>query len=154
MNGQKSHFVARFLPYPNPLEPKRGHPKNFLLEGSSLRKRLFQPPRPNKGFLGHQRRNSFQSMFLSETEVGKSQVDLVIDRSDNIVDPRQIKCFRGDYQPTKESSESLWKREQLVYAKLSKKKIIKHVLITTFGIVRNKHSFAFSQVLVLDDLFK
>jgi hypothetical protein len=93
-------------------------------------------------------------MFLSEPEAGKSQVDLVIDRNDNIVDLCEIKYYGGDYEPTKESSESLRKREQLVYAKLSKKKIIKHVLITTFGIVRNKHSNAFSQVLVLDDLFK
>lgn len=96
---------------------------------------------------------SFQSLFIGEQEKGKAQIDLVIDRSDNVVNLCEAKFYGGEFEPTLETSETLRKREALVYAKLGKKKTIKHVLITTFGVVRNRHSNAFAQVLLLDDLF-
>lgn len=97
---------------------------------------------------------SFQSLFIGEIEKGRTQIDLVIDRNDNIVNLCEMKFYGGPFEATKETSEILRKREALLSAKLSKKKIVKHVLVTTFGIVRNKYSNAFSNILVLDDLFR
>lgn len=53
---------------------------------------------------------------------------------------------RGDFS-------DLEHRESLLHGMVGKKTIIKHVLLTTFGLKKNKYSDIFSSVVTLDDLF-
>ena len=47
---------------------------------------------------------------------------------------------------------SIWRG--FAFENVSSKVAIHGTLITTFGLIQNEHSSAFSSVIVLDDLFK
>ena len=81
-----------------------------------------------------------------------TQIDLIIDRADNVVNLCEIKSYNGEFKVTKEYDKKLNNRLNILQEKLPKRKIIHSTLITTEGLVSNEYRDAFQKVVILEDL--
>ena len=105
------------------------------------------------GILGvHTRQFSFFAK-ASEGQEG-AQIDLLIDRMDNSISLCEIKFYNDEFILNKEEAEKL-KRKRSVFRRVSKtKKQLFLVLISTYGLVPNKHSLGLiDNEISMDDLF-
>jgi uncharacterized protein len=83
------------------------------------------------------------------------QVDLIFDRSDNIINLFEIKFYNDEYVISKAYSETLRKRKATFINTTGTKKVIFNSFITTYGVKENenKRSQVDGEVL-LNDLFE
>ncbi len=83
-----------------------------------------------------------------------AQIDLLIDRMDNAISLCEIKFYNDEYSLSKETADKLRKKRS-VFRRISKtRKQVFIVLITTFGLVQNKHSLGLiDNTIDMDDLF-
>ena len=82
-----------------------------------------------------------------------AQVDLVIDRNDNMVNLCEIKFSSGKYQIDKRHSESMRHKRSAFVNTTHTRKAVQTTMITTFGLVNNSYSAEITSEVVLDDLF-
>lgn len=96
------------------------------------------------------------SSFLkkgSSTDKG-AQIDLLLDRNDQIVNIFEIKFYNKPFVITKEYAQSLKNKLEVFEDTTGTRKHLFLTLITTFGITPNEHSLGLvDQVLTMDDLF-
>lgn len=83
-----------------------------------------------------------------------AQIDLIIERKDNIVNMCEIKYYSEEYTVSKDYDLILRHRLGLLQKELSSKQVIHSTLITTFGLKYNSYSGIFTNVITLEDLFK
>lgn len=89
----------------------------------------------------------------TKTEKG-TQIDLVLDRNDQIINLFEIKFYNQIFTITKEYAQKLANKKQIFEAMTQTRKHLFLTLITTFGIIPNEHSLGLvDQVLTIDDLF-
>ena len=81
------------------------------------------------------------------------QIDLLIQRADNVVNMCEMKFTSEDFSVDKRYYRTLLSRMERVQEMVSPKTSIHSTLITTFGLKRNEYSGAFSSVVTMDDLF-
>lgn len=81
------------------------------------------------------------------------QIDLLIDRSDNVISVCEMKYAQDDFTVEASYAEHLRNRETLFRKNTKTKKALQHVLVTTFGLHQNSHSGIFHHVVTLDHLF-
>ncbi len=86
-----------------------------------------------------------------DTEGG--QIDLLINRKDNVVDMCEMKFYNEDYTVTKSYHAKLVHRENLLQELLPKRASVHHILVTTYGLKYNEHSGIFQHVITIDQLF-
>lgn len=89
----------------------------------------------------------------SDDEDG-TQIDLIIERKDNIVNMCEIKFYSNEFSVDKSYHQVLINREELLSKELSPKMMIHKTLITTVGLKDNEYSNDFDNVIILEDLFK
>ena len=82
-----------------------------------------------------------------------AQIDLIIERKDNVVNMCEIKYYGDEFTANKECHLSLARRERLLREILPKKVSIHNTLITTFGLKQTEYFGDFVNVVTLDDLF-
>lgn len=80
------------------------------------------------------------------------QIDLLIDRADNIVNVCEMKYSKAPFTVTKTYAEKLSKRIAHLESALPKKTILL-TLITVNGLERNLHSDIFADTITADELF-
>ena len=83
-----------------------------------------------------------------------AQIDLVIERKDNIVNLCEIKFYGNDFSISKDYHKIMLNKQELLSKEISKKMIIHSTLITTYGLKYNEYSSDFDNVITMDDLFK
>ena len=83
-----------------------------------------------------------------------TQIDLIIERKDNVVNMCEIKFYGDLFSVDKSYDMVLRHRQGLLAKELSPKMIIHNTLITTFGLKHNEYSGIFSKAITMDDLFK
>ncbi len=83
-----------------------------------------------------------------------AQIDLIIERKDNVVNMCEIKFYSDEFTAKKECHFSLVRRERLLREMLPKKMSIQNTLITTFGLKRTEYFGDFMNTITLDDLFQ
>ena len=66
----------------------------------------------------------------------------------------EIKYYSSEFLVNKDYYQLLLKRQTILSESVSPKMVIHSTLITTFGLSHNEYSGAFTNVIVLDDLFK
>ncbi len=89
------------------------------------------------------------------TEVSEgAQIDLIIERKDNVINLCEIKFYSDEYTADKECHFSLARKERLLREIIPKKASIHNTLITTFGLRRMEYFSDFTNTITLDDLFK
>ena len=89
-----------------------------------------------------------------EDDTDGTQIDLLIPRNDNVINMCEIKYYGGEFKVNKDYYLKLLKRQTILAENVSPKVAIHSTLITTFGLTQNEYSGAFTNVIVLDDLFK
>ena len=82
-----------------------------------------------------------------------TQIDLLITRNDNIINMCEIKYFSRKFTVNKDYYQKILARQSILAENVSPKIAIHSTLITTFGLVRNEYSSAFTKVITLEDLF-
>lgn len=87
-----------------------------------------------------------------DSQVG-TQIDMLIDRRDNIVNMCEMKFYNEEFSVNKSYHSTLTHRQNLLSQSLPRKKTIHSTLITTFGLIYNEYSGDFMQTITLDDLF-
>ena len=83
-----------------------------------------------------------------------TQIDLLIQRNDNVINMCEIKYYGGDFTVTKDYYKTLLRRQEILAAEVSPRISVHSTLITTFGLTFNEYSGAFTNVITLDDLFE
>ena len=81
------------------------------------------------------------------------QIDLVIDRNDNVINLCEVKFSSKLYTLKKSDSESLRNKRSAFSGTVQTKKAIITTMITTFGLVRNMYSAEILSEVELDDFF-
>lgn len=89
----------------------------------------------------------------SDDETG-TQIDLLISRNDKVINMCEIKYYGGEFSVNKDYYQVLLRRQTILAEHVSPKVAIHSTLITTFGLTDNEYSGAFTNVIVLDDLFE
>lgn len=82
------------------------------------------------------------------------QVDLIIDRSDRIVNLCEMKCYADDFEVSAEYARTIRSRVLKVSENVSKRASIQPTLVTTFGLRPGANSGVFAKIVTLDDLFQ
>ncbi len=109
-----------------------------------------------KAALGIAGVHSNQYSFLAKTtdEIEGTQIDLLIDRQDSVISLCEVKFYNDKLVLTKEDADNLRRKKSIFRHVTSTKKQIFIVLITTFGLIKNKHSLGLiDNVLDMNALF-
>lgn len=86
-------------------------------------------------------------------ETGGAQIDMIIERKDNIVHLCEIKFYSDQFRMNKDDHFALVRRQNVLRGKIPKKASVRNTLISTYGLVRNEYSGDFVHSITLDDLF-
>lgn len=85
--------------------------------------------------------------------IAGAQIDLLIDRRDHVVSLCEMKYSINEYDIDKEYDANL-RNKIASFSKVTKcKKTVQLVMVTTYGVKRNKYSGLVGTQVVLDDLF-
>lgn len=100
----------------------------------------------------HTRHFSFLAKATKEHD--GAQIDLLIDRMDNVISICEVKFYNDEYVLNKIEAAKLEKKKS-VFRQVSKtRKQLFIVLISTFGLKQNQHSLGLvDNSLTMDDLF-
>lgn len=86
-------------------------------------------------------------------ETDGTQIDLIIDRRDHVVNMCEIKFYSEDFAVDKDYHMTLERRKRLLREVIPKKSVIHNILITTYGLKHNEYYSDFINIVTLDDLF-
>ncbi|MBQ4407765.1 MAG: AAA family ATPase [Bacteroidales bacterium] len=87
-----------------------------------------------------------------QTEKGV-QIDLLIDRDDDVINLCEMKYSNSEYSITREYESELRRKSSVFENKTSTRKAVRTVMVTTYGIARNEWSNDIMNQVVMDDLF-
>lgn len=88
-----------------------------------------------------------------DDDVDGTQMDMLIDRNDNVVNLCEMKFYNEEFTVSKQYHSTIVHRRNVLSGIIPKRKAIHSTLITTFGLKHNEYSGDFQQVLTLDALF-
>ncbi len=97
------------------------------------------------------------SSFVAKPKDGLSgtQIDLLIDRSDQSINVCEIKHSISDYMVTKKDVENIQNKKRVFSYHTKTKKHLFTTLITTMGVIENSNRINYiDQVVTLEDLFQ
>ena len=106
-----------------------------------------------KRALGIEGVRTSHSAWSVRDDDGGAQIDLLIERGDNVLNSCEIKFVGDEFRVDAAYHRVLLRRQGLLAGLVSPKVSVKDVLITTFGLVYNEYGGVFSNVVTLDDLF-
>ena len=89
----------------------------------------------------------------SEEEEG-AQIDLLIDRKDQVVNLCEMKYTDTEFLMTEEEEKRLRRRRNVFTDVTKTRKAVHYTLVTTYGLKRGVYADIFQQVVTLDDLFR
>ena len=97
---------------------------------------------------------SESSVWIQRGEDGRrgTQVDMLIDRADRVIDLCEMKFTEGEYSVDKDEDLALRNRRQVFMGETRTRKAVHLVLITTYGLVRNRWSSVYQNVITAEDL--
>ena len=81
------------------------------------------------------------------------QIDLLIDRRDQIINLCEMKFSQGEYEITKQYDEHLRERMESFRSATKTRKALHQTFVTTYGVKRNMYSGNVQSEVILDDLF-
>ena len=96
---------------------------------------------------------TLQYAWRSKDPDNKAQIDMVIERADNMTNICEIKYSKDDYTLTKNEETKLRKRMEAYKSETGTRNGLLLTLITTYGLTNNTHSGIVDNVVTLDDLF-
>jgi uncharacterized protein len=98
--------------------------------------------------------NQYSFLAKATEALEGAQIDLLIDRQDNIISLCEVKFYKDELILSKTDAENLRRKKTIFRHVTNTKKQIFIVLITTFGLLKNKHSIGLiDNVLDMNVLF-
>ena len=91
--------------------------------------------------------------WRSKETIPASQIDIVIERADKIVNICEVKYSQDEYEMNKEEYEKINRRKNSFVKETGLRHIPWLTLITTEGMAKGKYSEMFQSQVTLDDLF-
>lgn len=82
------------------------------------------------------------------------QIDLIIERSDRVINLCEIKFVNTDFEVKKEYKATLQERLNWIISHVKKNQNVQMTLVTTYGLKQGIHSGIFQRTVILDDLFE
>lgn len=83
-----------------------------------------------------------------------AQIDLLIERSDRVINVCEIKYSELKYTISKDYADNLRNKMSIFAADTTTNKTLSLVMVTTYGIVQGKNSGIVNNEVVMDDLFE
>jgi len=96
---------------------------------------------------------TYTSSWRCRDEDGGAQIDLIIDRNDNVINVCEMKFSRKEFVITKEYDKNLRNKVWTFAEKTRTKKAVHTTMITTYGVKRNEYRNNIQSQVTLDDLF-
>lgn len=93
------------------------------------------------------------SSWRGESESGKAQIDLVIDRRDRVTNICEIKFSVGEFAIDQDYEDKLRKKMQVFREATNSRNALQLVMITTYGVRQNAHSGIVQSQVRMNDLF-
>lgn len=94
-----------------------------------------------------------ESSWVVDSAGKKQQIDLLVDRADNILNLCEIKFYGKPFVVDKNYGEVLRERMQTLMDEVPQKKSIHLTMIAAFGLKHNEYSGLVQSEVTLDDLF-
>ncbi len=107
-----------------------------------------------KKALGIDRILNDASAWRSRQPEQNTQIDLVIERADHNINLCEMKFFSGMYAIDKGYEQKLRERMSIFLAETMTRCSTRITLVTTYGVLQNKHSGIVNDEVLLDDLFE
>lgn len=107
-----------------------------------------------KKALGIDRILNDASAWRSRQPEQNTQIDLVIERADHNINLCEMKFSSGMYAIDKGYEQKLRERMSIFQAETMTRCITRITLVTTYGVLQNKHSGIVNDEVLLDDLFE
>lgn len=82
------------------------------------------------------------------------QIDMLIDRKDQVINICEMKYSVDEYTITEEYEKKLRQRASLFQHVTKTKKALQHTFVTTYGVKQNLYSGIVQSEVMMDDLFK
>lgn len=82
------------------------------------------------------------------------QIDLLIDRSDGIIDVCEMKYSQNQYAITADDADALARKRETFQSVTGTKNAVHSIMVTTEGLKPNEHQHEVQEEVVLDDLFE
>lgn len=82
------------------------------------------------------------------------QIDLLIDRRDQIINLCEMKYSTQEYEITKRYNDEMQERKELFRSKTKTRKALHLTLVTTYGVKPNAYSGMIQSEVTMDDLFR
>ena len=92
--------------------------------------------------------------FRSMREKGGAQIDLLIDRHDDVINLCECKYTNKQYLITSDDIANLENKKEVFLDESGTRKAIHTTMITTYGLVHNEHINNIQAEITLDDLFQ
>lgn len=93
------------------------------------------------------------SSWYGESESGKAQIDLIIDRRDRTINICEIKFSVGELSIDQEYEQKLRKKIQVFREATKSRKALQLIMITTYGVRKNAYSSIVQSQVLMDHLF-
>lgn len=106
-----------------------------------------------KKALGIDRILNDASAWRSKQTEKNTQIDLVIERADHNINLCEMKFSTGMYAIDKEYEQKLRERMSIFQAETKTRNSIRITMVTTYGVLQNKHSSIVDDEVTLEDLF-
>jgi AAA+ ATPase superfamily predicted ATPase len=96
---------------------------------------------------------TYTSAWRNRSEDGGVQIDLIIDRDDNVINICEIKFSGKEFVITKAYDTELRNKVWTFAEKTSTKKTLHTTMITSYGVKRNEYRSNIQSEVIVDDLF-
>ncbi len=83
-----------------------------------------------------------------------TQIDLLIERKDNVVNMCEMKFYNEKFTVDKDYYMTLMHRQNILSQALPRRSVVHNVLISTYGQTYGKYSSVFQSTVTMDDLFR
>jgi hypothetical protein len=98
--------------------------------------------------------NVYSWTYKSKDNTDKgAQIDMLIDRDDNIINLCEIKFTQGEYELTEQYDLALRNKASLLQSKTKTRKGISLVMITSYGLLRNAWANDINAQITMNELF-
>ena len=97
---------------------------------------------------------SWRTEADEELGIYGTQIDLLLDRQDNIINICEMKYSADEYVVTKDYDTELRRKKNAFKIKTKTRKAIQITMVTTYGVHRNIYSGNIQSQVTMDDLFR
>ena len=128
-------------------------PQIVIWRGFAFENLCFQHIKQIKAALGIAGVSSSQSSWTKHASDTGTQIDMLIERKDNVINLCEMKFYSGEFIVNKDYYKNMLNKQTLLAEGISSKMAIHNTLITTYGLQYNEYSSIFVNVLTLENLF-